>query len=61
MSINARQRSKIIVDEYQTTGQKSEEWDGTDREGNRVPSGIYFYQIIGEDGEASAKKMIFLK
>jgi hypothetical protein len=52
---------KMLVDEYQTDGQKSVEWDGTDAKGIRVPSGTYFYQIKLEDGKASAKKMIFLK
>jgi hypothetical protein len=52
---------KTLVDEYQTTGPHEEEWDGTDSEGKKVPSGIYFYQIRGENGDASSKKMIFLK
>jgi hypothetical protein len=52
---------KTLVDEYQTAGAESVEWDGTDREGKRVPSGTYFYQIQSGDGNASSKKMIFLK
>jgi hypothetical protein len=52
---------KILVDEYQTTGEKSVEWDGTNSKAARVPSGMYFYQIRGEDGEASSKNMIFVK
>jgi hypothetical protein len=52
---------KTLVDKYQTSGLQSVEWDGTDREGKKVPSGTYFYQIRWENGEASSKKMIFLK
>jgi hypothetical protein len=37
------------------------DWDGKDKEGKRVPSGTYFYQLRGENSEASSKKMIFLK
>jgi len=52
---------KKLVDEYQTAGAKSVEWDGMDSNGKKVPSGTYFCQIRGENGEASSKKMIFLK
>lgn len=52
---------KVLIDEYKTVGPQSVEWDGTDAKGKRVPSGTYFYQIRGKNGEASAKKMIFLK
>jgi len=52
---------RTLVDEHQTSGHQSTQWDGTDREGTRVPSGTYFYQIRGEDEFTNAKKMIFLK
>lgn len=52
---------KVLVDEFQTAGPQSAKWDGTDKKGKRVPSGTYFYQISGEDGNTSAKKMILLK
>jgi len=52
---------KKLVDEYQTAGPKSTEWDGTDSKGAKVPSGTYFYQITGENGDTSTKKMTFLK
>jgi hypothetical protein len=36
------------------------EWDGRDGDGERVPSGVYFYRI--EAGEYTAsKKMLLLK
>jgi len=52
---------KVLVDGYLLVGTYSEEWDGTDSKGARVPSGTYFYQLRGEDGDASAKKMILIK
>jgi len=52
---------KVLVDEYQLAGPQNVEWDGTDSQGKRVSSGTYFYQIKGEEGFTSAKKMIFLK
>ncbi|MBN1694137.1 family 43 glycosylhydrolase [candidate division WOR-3 bacterium] len=53
--------TKKLVDEYQTAGSKSVEWDGTDSKGAKVPSGTYFYQITGKNGYTSTKKMTFLK
>jgi len=50
-----------LVDEYQTTGPHEEEWDGTDSKSKKVPSGIYFYQIRGENNEANTDKMILLR
>ncbi len=52
---------KILVDEYQSTGLKSTEWDGTNSQGKRIPSGTYFYQIKASDGFTSSKKAIFLR
>jgi hypothetical protein len=52
---------KTLIDEYQTAGQKSVEWDGTDRDGKKVPSGTYFYQISVESGNSDSRKIIFLK
>jgi len=52
---------RTLVDEYQTVGPQSTEWNGTDKKGTKVPSGTYFYQIRRGDGEASSKKMIFLR
>ena len=52
---------KMLVDEVKTTGTHTTEWDGTDRNNKKVPSGTYFYQISGEEGFSTSKKMIFLK
>jgi hypothetical protein len=50
-----------LVDEVKHPGEHTISWDGTDKNGKRVSSGTYFYQIRWENGESSAKKMIFLK
>jgi len=52
---------KVLVDEYQSAGPQSKEWDGTNSNGNKVSSGAYFYQIQSGEGNASSKKTIFLK
>jgi len=54
------QKVKILVDEYQAAGQKTVHWDGTDEEGNKVSSGVYFYRIRAGD-YTEAKKMILMK
>jgi len=51
----------ILVDEVKQAGEHTTLWDGTDKNGKRVSSGTYFYQIRWENGEASSKKMIFLR
>jgi hypothetical protein len=54
------QKIKTVVDEYQTTGQKTVHWDGRDDRGNEVASGIYFYRIQAGDF-TDAKKMMLMK
>ena len=54
------QKVRILVDEYQAAGHKTVHWDGTDEDGNKVASGIYFYRI--KAGKyAETKKMILMK
>jgi hypothetical protein len=50
-----------LVDEVKQAGEHGVDWDGTDREGKKVSSGTYFYQIKWENIDASSKKMIFLR
>jgi hypothetical protein len=50
-----------LVNEIKQEGTYTTLWDGTDRNGKKVSSGTYFYQISGGTGEPSAKKMIFLR
>ena len=50
-----------LVNEIKQAGEHTVDWDGTDSKGTKVPSATYFYQIRWENGEASSKKMIFLR
>jgi parallel beta-helix repeat protein len=49
-----------LVDKYQTSGYKTVVWDGKNRSGNYVSSGVYFYVLKAEDFK-SIKRMTFLK
>ncbi len=54
------QEIKNLVSRTQNAGKYSVIWDGTDKNGNFVSSGIYFYSI--KAGKyISTKKMLFLK
>jgi hypothetical protein len=54
------QRVTTLVDGYVEPGRHEYEWDGTDRSGRQVASGLYFYRLIaGRDAET--KKMVLLK
>ncbi len=39
------QKVKVLVDEYQSAGTKNVIWDGRNKNGERVTSGIYFYKL----------------
>ena len=54
------QKVTTLVEEYQTAGHKTVHWNGTDENGNKVASGIYFYRIKAGDYTES-KKMILMK
>jgi len=54
------QLTKLIVDEFQTKGEHSASWDGTDVNGKLVASGIYFYQL-GSGKVKVNRKMVLLK
>jgi hypothetical protein len=54
------QEVTTLVDEAQRAGAYETTWDGTDRSGQRVCSGIYFYRItVGDFSET--RKMVLLK
>jgi hypothetical protein len=54
------QEVRTLVDEEKQAGTHRIHWDGTDDEGRRVASGIYFSRVkIG--GFSEAKKMVLLK
>ncbi|MCH7761720.1 choice-of-anchor B family protein [candidate division TA06 bacterium] len=54
------QEIKRLVDDYQTAGSYEVVWDGEDRVGRPVTSGIYFYRIVADDYE-NTKRLIFIK
>jgi len=39
------QEVNVLVDEVQEPGRYAIRWDGTDKRGNRVPSGVYVYRL----------------
>jgi hypothetical protein len=54
------QRVRELVNEAQPAGQHRAEWDGKDRNGQRVASGVYFYRL--EAGSYTRTfKMVLLK
>jgi immune inhibitor A len=54
------QEVKTLVNEAQYPGSYTVEWNGTNNEGRRVASGVYFYALQRGENRLS-KKMIFLK
>jgi hypothetical protein len=50
----------VLVDHVQAAGSYQVAWDGTDSDGWRVPSGVYFYRIRAGENE-STRKMLLLK
>jgi flagellar hook assembly protein FlgD len=51
---------KTLVNEKQTAGFKTANWDGTNEVGVKVASGIYIYRIKANDFVQS-RKMILMK
>ncbi|MBC8344665.1 MAG: T9SS type A sorting domain-containing protein [Candidatus Marinimicrobia bacterium] len=49
-----------LVRKYQTSGSKSVIWDGTNKSGKKVPSGVYFYSI-STGNIRQTRKMVLLK
>jgi photosystem II stability/assembly factor-like uncharacterized protein len=50
----------ILVNETKTTGNHSVVWNGTNSQGDEVPSGVYFYVLSCENYQKT-NKMILLK
>lgn len=55
------QRVKTLLDEVQTAGYKSIEWNGTDAGAQTVASGVYFYKIDVAGQRSEVKQMTMLK
>lgn len=54
------QSVKVLVDDRLTAGVKEVTWDGRDRNGTQVSTGIYFYRIAS-DKFVETRRMVFLK
>ncbi|RIK82254.1 hypothetical protein DCC62_00485 [candidate division KSB1 bacterium] len=54
------QRVKLLVDQEVKAGRHSVVWDMRSEEGTKLPSGVYFYQLIA-GGFTEAKKMTLVK
>ncbi len=54
------QKVRVLLDEYQSAGDKSVKWDGKDDQGQEVTSGVYFYRIQAGDFVQS-RKMVLMK
>ena len=50
----------ILVDGHYTSGEHSIEWEGLDRGGSSVSSGVYFYRLIAGK-ESLSRKMVLLR
>lgn len=49
-----------LVEATQAGGFYSVQWDGSDREGRKVASGVYFYRLEA-GGRSTVRKMVILK
>jgi hypothetical protein len=54
------QRVKLLVDENRPSGLNTVTWDGTDSDGNPVPSGVYFYRMTAEEFN-EVRKMLLIR
>lgn len=54
------QQVKTLVDGDMAAGYQTVTWDGTDRTGSQVASGVYFYKLRAGD-YSDTKKMLLLK
>jgi hypothetical protein len=50
----------VLLDEYVPVGQVIRQWDGRDRNGAEVPSGIYFYRLR-HNGASVTRQMVLLR
>ena len=50
-----------LINNESQVGQFYVKWDGSDKFGKMLPSGIYFVQLKTDSGIIKNKKMMFLK
>lgn len=46
---------KVLVDEFQTTGEQKVEWNGKDEQGLDVSAGTYTYELVISGGPGSVR------
>lgn len=54
------QKVRILADEFLTAGPHTVSWDGTDFDGSRVASGLYYYRLSTDD-YSQTKEMVLVK
>ena len=54
------QKVKVLVDDFMTAGIHTINWDGTNKSGQTVSSGVYFYRVVTQKNVVS-KKMVLMK
>jgi hypothetical protein len=52
---------RVLLNESITAGRQQVVWDGTDKHGNSVASGVYFYRLTVAGEGATAKRMVIIK
>ena len=55
-----REVTTLLNDDEESPGTHTITWNGTDRQGDRVSSGVYFYQLTTDEG-TQTKKAVYLK
>lgn len=55
--VNGREVA-VLVDGQLTVGLHPIHWDGRDRSGRSVPSGVYFVSVQGADGNVTSRKIV---
>ena len=54
------QKVTTLVDRFEASGYKAILWDGTDDNGNKLASGVYFYRIQADEFTAT-KSMVLMR
>ena len=55
------QRVVTILDKEMKAGTYQTNWSGIDSKGNRLSSGVYYYQMLTKSGYSNTKKLLLLK
>ena len=48
----------VLVDQYKEQGIYDVEWNGKNKQGNRVSSGVYHYQIVANEYRKTLKMIL---